>query len=126
MGRPGGALLSRGSAHARGGSVWLPRRPAAQARTQAAGEAASTVVRSVSHVGGDVGGAAVSAVEGAIKAAGDIGGDTGSLAKGAVLGAVKAADEISSDVRSLVRKALLIAVAAAHDIIDALLTGKTE
>ena len=40
--------------------------------------------------------------------------------------ALKAADEIGSEAGSLVRKALLNAVALPHDVIDALLTGKTE
>ena len=42
------------------------------------------------------------------------------------MGTLQAADEVGSEAGSLVRKALLNAVALPHDIIDALLTGKTE
>lgn len=93
---------------------------------QAAGEAASQAVKTASKVGGDVGAVAISSVEGAIQAAGDIGEDSGELAKSAVKGTLKAADEIGSEAGSIVRKALLNAAALPHDIIDALLTGKTE
>ncbi|MDP3955049.1 MAG: hypothetical protein Q8Q15_01665 [bacterium] len=68
----------------------------------------------------------ISSVSGAIQAAGDIGADSGELAKSAVMGTLKAADEIGSEAGSIVRKALLNAAALPHDIIDALLTGKTE
>ncbi len=71
-------------------------------------------------------GVGVAAVEGVIAAAGDIGADTGSLAISAVKGTLKAADAIGSCAGTLVRKALLNAAALPHDIIDALLTGKTE
>jgi len=39
---------------------------------------------------------------------------------------LKAADEIGSEAGEIVRKALLGAVSLPHDLIDALLTGKTE
>lgn len=68
----------------------------------------------------------ISSVQGAIQAAEDIGEDSGELAKSAVMGTLKAADEIGSEAGGIVRKALLNAAALPHDIIDALLTGKTE
>ncbi len=89
-------------------------------------EAAHVAVKSVREVGGDVGEAAVSSVEGVLMAADEIGSDSGELAKHAVIGTLKAADEIGSEAGALVRKALLNAAALPHDIIDALLTGKTE
>lgn len=92
----------------------------------AALEASKGAVRGSSDVGADVGEVAVAAVEGAIKAAGTIGGDSGSLVKSAVIGTLQAADEVGSESGSLVRKALLNTAALPHDIIDALLTGKTE
>lgn len=42
------------------------------------------------------------------------------------MGTLKAADEIGSEAGSVVRKALLNAASLPHDIIDALLTGKTD
>ena len=48
------------------------------------------------------------------------------MAKNAVTGSLQAADEIGTEAGSLVRKALLGAASLPHDIIDALLTGKTE
>lgn len=89
-------------------------------------EAARGAIEGVSKVGGDVGETAVAVVDGAVKAAGEIGADSGELAKNAVVGTLKAADAIGSDAGSLIRKALLNAAALPHDIIDALLTGKTE
>lgn len=94
--------------------------------TEAAGEAASQAVKTASKVGGDIGAVAISSVEGAIAAAGDISADSGELAKSAVMGTLKAADEIGSEAGGIVRKALLNAAALPHNIIDALLTGKTE
>lgn len=94
--------------------------------TEAAGEAASTSIKTSYRVGGDLGEVAVSVVRGAIGAASDIGEDSGTLAKGAVLGVLRAADEIGSETGVIVRKALLNAAALPHDVIDALLTGKKE
>ena len=94
--------------------------------TEAAGEAASVAVKTASRVGGDVGEVAISSVSGAIQAAGDIGEDSGELAKSAVMGSLRAADEIGSEAGGIVRKALLNAAALPHDIIDALLTGKSD
>ena len=42
------------------------------------------------------------------------------------MGSLRAADEIGSEAGSIARKALLNAAALPHDVIDALLTGKTE
>lgn len=42
------------------------------------------------------------------------------------MGALNAADEIGSEAGAIVRKALLGAAALPHDVIDALLTGKTD
>ena len=92
----------------------------------AALEASKGAIKGTADVGGDVGEVAVAAVEGAIKASGNIGGDSGNLAKSAVMGTLQAADEIGSESGSLVRKALLNTASLPHDLIDALLTGKTE
>lgn len=93
---------------------------------EATGQAASTIIKTTSQVGGDLGATAVAAVEGSIHAAQEIGEDSGELAKHAVLGTLRAADEIGSETGTIVRKALLNAAALPHDVIDALLTGKTE
>lgn len=89
-------------------------------------EAARGTIKGTYEVGGDLGEAAVATVEGAIQAADRIGTDSGQLAKHAVLGTLRAADEIGSEAGGMVRKALLNAAALPHDVIDALLTGKTD
>ncbi len=94
--------------------------------TQAVTGLVSGVIAGVGQTGGNVGDVAVVSIKKAIEIAATLGISSEDAAKAAVMGALQAADKIGSEAGGIVRKALLNNAALPHDIIDALLTGKTE
>ena len=76
-------------------------------------------IEGVQDVGGDLGEAAVGAVQGTIKAASDVQMSATDAGTKAVVSVIHAADKIGSEAGGVVRKALLSAAALPREIIEA-------
>jgi len=84
------------------------------------GGAATTAVRgsirAAAEVGGDLGAVAKQAIKGTIHATQDIGGDLGLAARSTARGAVKAADDVGGDIGKVANKAVEGVIEAAREI----------